>query len=742
MGRKKSSPNKKRTKSAKSKVPIEHEKFRFSSLFSVSDNVTGEGSRHQWHALITFITIFAVYLITMPTLVTYEDEGIFNLLCHYGQPMHPPGYPLYSVLCYPFTNLPFLSITHWGNILSALFGALACSTLYLIAVHWIGSSYIYGYLAGLSFGFSRLFWSQSIIQEVYTLHTFLVLMTLLITLVYVEKRNPKILKWIALSYGLSLANHWPMVVLISPALLVLLLPIWKDFWEHIKDIKVFIKLLSIVVGVGVFPYFYVWAMSHYPGPVNFYGALTSWNDFVYYVMRSGYSGVDNQASSLFEKMLFVKFLVTGIWMQFGYIFVPFLVLGFIAQWARWHWSRCLSLILLYVGTSYLILIFLNFRYTDLFESVFSVYQITSYIAFAIWGTLGIKVVIDWLSDKFQMEHGVFQGIALLLTSLLVVSVLLTNFASNNRSSDRFAHDTAKVILDSFEPNAVILTYNDFQMPLIKEQVIKKLRPDITLYNTKGLVLSNRYVSPIASRKEKKKQTINLINSIKDRPIYEFSLENYGYGFEDHGIYRKVRKDWKEGKSEIIASPKLFQLWDLTDIKEDDIPFDIWVKRITRSKLVNTLIKTTQPIEEEFKLQYYRRLSGGNFYDILSLMKYIFQTNSEIKGIVLSQLAEKAEGLIPENIQSRDLADFVSAKAFALYSEAPKDYENMQRLIDGLSESMEIYPASDNSAIYVLLQVYSKTNEKAKFNKLVKNHPAVLKNHSVKQYKDKFDKELF
>jgi len=156
--------------------------------------------------LAVFTGLFIVYLATMPRVVTYEDAAIFNLICHYGQPVHPPGYPLYSMLCFPFAHLPLLSRPLAGNILSALLGAAACAVLYLVAVHLTGGR-LGGYMAGFAYGFSKLFWSQSIIQKVYSLHVLLFLLILLLTLVYAQGRNPTHLKGFAVVCRLGLSNH-------------------------------------------------------------------------------------------------------------------------------------------------------------------------------------------------------------------------------------------------------------------------------------------------------------------------------------------------------------------------------------------------------------------------------------------------------------------------------------------------------------------------------------------------------
>ena len=75
--------------------------------------------------------------------------------------------------------------------------------------------------------------------------------------------------------------------------------------------------------------------------------------------------------------------------------------------------------------------------------------------------------------------------------LLVVTTAWSNFSYNNRTDDRLAYNYAQTILNSFDRNAVVWFTGDLDMPAIKQHVIDGVREDITIYNTQGLVLSNR-----------------------------------------------------------------------------------------------------------------------------------------------------------------------------------------------------------------------------------------------------------
>ena len=60
----------------------------------------------------------AAYLITMPRLITLEDAGLFQMVCHVGGIGHPPGYPLFTLLC---QQLTLQDSVFNGNLISVMF---------------------------------------------------------------------------------------------------------------------------------------------------------------------------------------------------------------------------------------------------------------------------------------------------------------------------------------------------------------------------------------------------------------------------------------------------------------------------------------------------------------------------------------------------------------------------------------------------------------------------------------------
>ena len=138
---------------------------------------------------------------------------------------HPPGYPLYTLIVHLFTRLPFGNAALLGHLSSAVLGALACGGVYCCA-RLLGASLVPALTAAWLFAVSEQFWSQAIITEVYTLNALLFFSTYALALLGVrDPRRGWPLLAAAVTWGAGLANHWPLMVLATPGLLLALLPV-------------------------------------------------------------------------------------------------------------------------------------------------------------------------------------------------------------------------------------------------------------------------------------------------------------------------------------------------------------------------------------------------------------------------------------------------------------------------------------------------------------------------------------
>ncbi|MBC8264883.1 MAG: DUF2723 domain-containing protein, partial [Anaerolineales bacterium] len=202
-----------------------------------------------------FALTFVVYLSTLSPTLGEADSFEFQVVSHTLGVAHPTGYPLYILLGKLFTLLPVGNVAYRVNLISPLFASLAIVYLYLCLMH-LTRHRAASLLAALTFAFSRTFWSQAVIAEVYTLNAFFVAFVLYLLLEVRDWRfsrsripsrggshaagsrawEPALLQnrdllrlevggvdrrigEIAFVYGLSLTNHLTMALL-APAIAI------------------------------------------------------------------------------------------------------------------------------------------------------------------------------------------------------------------------------------------------------------------------------------------------------------------------------------------------------------------------------------------------------------------------------------------------------------------------------------------------------------------------------------------
>ena len=176
----------------------------------------------------------AVYLASLAPDVTLEDSGELVTAAWYLGVPHPPGYPIWTILSWLFTLIPVGSIAWRVNLMSAVFGALTAGVLAML-VSRSGSlilasltrraglrdaevepvlAAVAGVASGLMYAFSRAFWSQAVIAEVYTLNSFFQVVLLLLVALWMYNPSRRHLLFTAsFLFGLAFTNHQTILVM-------------------------------------------------------------------------------------------------------------------------------------------------------------------------------------------------------------------------------------------------------------------------------------------------------------------------------------------------------------------------------------------------------------------------------------------------------------------------------------------------------------------------------------------------
>ncbi len=175
----------------------------------------------------TTLLALVVYLFTLAPEVGLDNSGVWTTAAAYGGVSSPPGYPLWTLWAWGFTQLlPFANSAWRVAVSSAVAGALACGLIALMVSRggtailertpdpqrlkpkeekWLRA--VCGYAAGMVFGLNGAFWPQAVIVAVWPLSILLLCLVLcLLQRWNFQPENRRSLYAAAFLYGLLLTN--------------------------------------------------------------------------------------------------------------------------------------------------------------------------------------------------------------------------------------------------------------------------------------------------------------------------------------------------------------------------------------------------------------------------------------------------------------------------------------------------------------------------------------------------------
>ena len=156
-----------------------------------------------------------------------EDDGLFVLASAFLGTAHSPGYPLFVLLSQVMHLLPVESVALRVHLFGSMTASVGLGLLYYIGRRQLALERIACLFGVVCVAFSTLFWEQALIAEAYQLNGVLFLLLLVLCARLGSAPSPGRLLLVAVTgfvLGLSLANHWPLTVLLAPAFFLLAMP--------------------------------------------------------------------------------------------------------------------------------------------------------------------------------------------------------------------------------------------------------------------------------------------------------------------------------------------------------------------------------------------------------------------------------------------------------------------------------------------------------------------------------------
>jgi tetratricopeptide (TPR) repeat protein len=462
-------------------------------------------------AAIVFVISFALYAYTLAPTVTLVDSGELLLAARTLGVAHPPGFPLYVLLAHLATILPLGNLALRVHFASALFAALASAFVTLLMAEalrcdWqLQTSATPGrearkkkgrasstessatidppsqltlilapaFVAGLLFAFSRTLWAYATIAEVYTLNTLLLVIIFFLMIGWrrgiLEARNQrrassdKQLYLAAWVFGLALGVHHVTVGLMLPALAALVFA--TEGVRFFKSKRLLKAALSAFAGLSVYLYLPIAASR---SPLMNWGDPRTFERFWWHI-----TGRQYQVFFEFKPEQISEFFKLAL-REFGYSWMP-LALAFAIAGLVYLVKRDKTI---FVFLSLILAADVIYCLGYEIDEDKDAYYLPAFLALTMAAGFGASWLLKSLQSTKRREL-----LTPLRTSLLLLLIPLValggNFAFNNRSQYFIAQDYVHNILNSIEPNGMLLT-NDWQVysPMLYVREIEQQRKDV------------------------------------------------------------------------------------------------------------------------------------------------------------------------------------------------------------------------------------------------------------------------
>jgi len=664
--------------------------------------------REDWlQAGLVGVALFALYAWSAPRTVALEDDGLFILSSYFLGIEHPPGYPLFTAIGHLFTYLPFGSVAYRVHLASAMFGALTGSAAWLCARALVGGRLL-AYLAALALGVSPVFWSQAIIAEVYTLNTFFFLALVFMglqacppsTFASAKPGASRMLPWMALLFGLSLSNHYPLMLLVAPSFLILLWPLRRELLGRFG-------VLSWLVILGLLPYVWMVRRSWQPLPISFDGPLESIQEILFFVARKGYAGIDHSVSAgWLDRVRFFGFFGAELLRQFVLVGTLLAAAGFVVQWRILGRRVAAFLTVAFLMPSAVLLLLLGFDYDSFRAHVFHVYPLPAYAVCVLWLALGFA----WAAQRYARatSHTALAGAALL--ALIFWFGARLNLFSNDDWGARYAQAVLKVL----PKNAVVIVTGDPDLaPIAYFHMIEGERPDITLVEPKSLILGNRLFHPLRTTAEDGQRILDEMIDRETAPVV-FTLDVYPrYAQRDHWLYVEVDKSSRDAnRVSVDIPPEAVEFFEQSVLHAHDA--NAWVafiqgelRRHYAMLLARSLPRDRAP---DARTQRDFDLLTNDFSGALGIAEGLMANKKGYGAGVVGGFLDKARNAMPPDVPKENLSRY-----FYIRGVLRANLGDGPGALRDLETSVAVWPSPANSAFKELEHQYRSAGNAAAAN---------------------------
>lgn len=502
---------------------------------------------------LVFVSALATYGLTLCPSVYVEGSGeLIGATYWLGTP-HPTGYPLYALLGRLLAvALPLTPAAHAVNAATAIMAAAAAAALCaLLRMRGCGTAAAVG--AGLALAWSRTFWSQAVIAEVYGLFALAAIVVLANGLRARGGADRE--RWQLLTgylAGLGVTTHLQFVLLLPWVLIAVLWPVGVGGGRRVVAlIAAGIRIgLGLIAGVSLLLYLPV---RNGVGPGFHWGPLDSWGQLWDHTTGALYrtSFFALPWPSVAANAVRLGRQLAGEWTA---LLLPMVVWGAVVTWRR---DRVLCLVVT-AAAGLNVAAALGYHRNPAGLDVFFLLTILAGCVFLGFG-------LDDVWARLRPACG--PGLATAAVIGCALCVGLANLGSADRSQVWLPDLYGRQLLGELPADAVLLTDGDDASYVVDYlHRIEGLRPDVTVSQRLG-----RGDVSIAPAERRRREREWLVSGRSLHFLVPQHMPAAGYRFVPWGLsYRAT------AESESLSGP----VWDpAARLSTAALGVDPWVDKL-------------------------------------------------------------------------------------------------------------------------------------------------------------------
>lgn len=476
--------------------------------------------------VILFFVILVLYIHNLSRSIYAGDTGLLVSAAATHGVAHPPGYPLFTLLGFIFTQIgsminqsPAFSV----GIISALASAIAAVLYFRISLLLTKKIFL-SLVSTLTLCTMYLFWFFAEIPEVFALHNFFILLLLFLALSYQNNKSQKYLYLLALSTGLSLTNHLT-IVLLFPALIII---VWPQFIKEIKKNKSIIWKLFGLILLGLTPYLYI-VVSSLTHPQVDWAHITNLHSFVAFVLRerygtfqAGYFDTPGAVNRIATLTHYLSTIVTQLTLPVCVLFLVAVIKGIVER------SRItVAIVIAFILTGPVFMLYAGFPLDNAFRiGLVERFMAASIVIILVLLPVGLDVFTTLLSKLFNkpIYTILFVGVFLLIP----IQLFIYNYPKTNLSQVHIGDELGKNYLTPLPQHSVLLVASDTSLfNTLYSRYALRYRTDVTVLNaidpkdtnTVLSSLSNDVTVPEKDDEQSAALLKNIESSDKSYPVF-------------------------------------------------------------------------------------------------------------------------------------------------------------------------------------------------------------------------------